>query len=174
MWSVVPSGSQRRSAAQKTQTPQSGLCLTVLLSLCDSWLFRGRTEGYTGQPQQACEGSCLVPFESSALVHLSWPATLTSRVFGPIQLREPMPRQVGKKSRGPRGERGLGFSRRRKGQKFSLYIPQSESHKTFFSLSPELMMTQQTTQFTLCSKDYITTMYPAWGQFLLPFLILIS
>ena len=31
----------------------------------------------------------------------------------------------------------------------------------FFSLSLELMITQQTTQFKLCTKDYITTMYPA-------------
>ena len=30
------------------------------------------------------------------------------------------------------------------------------------------MITQQTTQFKLCTKDYITTMYPAWRQFLLP------
>ena len=30
------------------------------------------------------------------------------------------------------------------------------------------MITQQTIQFELCLKDYITTMYPAWGQFLLP------
>ena len=30
------------------------------------------------------------------------------------------------------------------------------------------MITQQTTQFKLCTKDYITTIYPAWGQFLLP------
>ena len=29
------------------------------------------------------------------------------------------------------------------------------------------MITQQTTQFKLCTKDYIRTMYPAWGQFLL-------
>ena len=36
----------------------------------------------------------------------------------------------------------------------------------FFSLSLELMITQQT-QFKLCSKDYITTMYPALEQFLL-------
>ena len=32
----------------------------------------------------------------------------------------------------------------------------------------ELMIIQQATQFKLCTKDYITTMYPAWGQFLLP------
>ena len=39
------------------------------------------------------------------------------------------------------------------------------------------MIIQQTTQFKLCTKDYITTMYPAWGQFLFPesfWLILIS
>ena len=27
------------------------------------------------------------------------------------------------------------------------------------------MITQQITQFKLCAKDYITTMYPARGQF---------
>ena len=38
----------------------------------------------------------------------------------------------------------------------------SLSHiKCFFPLSPELMITQQTTQFKLCTKDYITTTYPA-------------
>ena len=38
----------------------------------------------------------------------------------------------------------------------------SLSHiKHLFSLSLELMITQQTTQFKLCTKDYITTMYPA-------------
>ena len=39
------------------------------------------------------------------------------------------------------------------------------------------MIIQQTTQFKLCTKDYITTMYPSWGQFFLPenfWLILIS
>ena len=30
------------------------------------------------------------------------------------------------------------------------------------------MITQQTTQFKLCTRDYITTMYPAWEWFLLP------
>ena len=29
------------------------------------------------------------------------------------------------------------------------------------------MITQPTTQFKLCTKDYITTVYPAWEQFLL-------
>ena len=35
-----------------------------------------------------------------------------------IILRESIPRQVDKKSGGPQGERGLEFSRRRKGQTF--------------------------------------------------------
>ena len=39
-------------------------------------------------------------------------------------LRESFPRQVDKKSKGPQGERGLEFSRRKKGQTFFLlYIP---------------------------------------------------
>ena len=39
-------------------------------------------------------------------------------------IRESIPRQIDKKSGGPQGERGLGFSRRRKGQaSFFLYIP---------------------------------------------------
>ena len=57
-------------------------------------------------------------------------------------------------------DKGLEFSRRRKRQTFFF--------STFLSLSPELMIIQQTTQFKLCTKDYITTMYPAWVQFLLP------
>ena len=82
-------------------------------------------------------------------------------------LRGSIPRQVDKKSGGPQGERGLEFSRRRKGQTFFfLYIPQSQLHKTFLSLSLELMITQQT-QFKLCTKDYIIMMYPALGQYLL-------
>ena len=38
---------------------------------------------------------------------------------------------------------------------------------SLFSLSPELMLTQLTTQFRLCTNDYITTPYPAQGKFLL-------
>ena len=41
-----------------------------------------------------------------------------------IIVRESFPRQVDKKSRGPQRERGLEFSRRKKGQTFfPLYIP---------------------------------------------------
>ena len=61
-------------------------------------------------------------------------------------MRESVPRQVDEKSRAPKEEKGvwgpqsrdkgLEFSRRRKGQAsfFFLYIPQSSSHKRFFSL----------------------------------------
>ena len=37
-----------------------------------------------------------------------------------LKLRESVPRQVDKESRGPQGERGLEFSRRKKGQTFFL------------------------------------------------------
>ena len=35
-----------------------------------------------------------------------------------VDLRESIPRQIDNKSRGPQGERGLEFSRRKKGQTF--------------------------------------------------------
>ena len=90
-------------------------------------------------------------------------------------MRESIPRQIDKKSGVPKeekgawgsqsGDRALEFSRRRKGQTsffLSLSTFLSLTHiKTFLSLSLELMITQQTTQFKLCTKDYITTMYPA-------------
>ena len=40
-----------------------------------------------------------------------------------LLVRESIPRQVDKESGGPQGERGLEFSRRRKGQTFLVYIP---------------------------------------------------
>ena len=52
--------------------------------------------------------------------------TLSNSIsYNIIILRESIPRQVDKKSGGPQGERGLEFSRRRKGQTFFflLYIP---------------------------------------------------
>ena len=39
-----------------------------------------------------------------------------------LPLRESFPRQVDKKSRGPQGERGLEFSRRKKGQAFFFFL----------------------------------------------------
>ena len=85
------------------------------------------------------------------------------------KVRESIPRQVDKKSGAPTeenqiwGSQGrdkvLEFSRRRKGQTsfffFFLSLFLSLSHiKRFFSLSLELMITQQTTQFKFCTKDY--------------------
>ena len=84
-------------------------------------------------------------------------------------LRKSIPRQVDKKSRGPWGERGLGFLRRRKRQTFffsSTFL--CHSHIIFFFLSLKMMITQQKTQFKICIKDYIATLYPAWRQFPLP------
>ena len=70
----------------------------------------------------------------------------------------------------PRRRKGL--SKRRQGSGilkeeertnvfFPLYIPQSQSHKASLPLSLELMITQLTTRFGLCTKDYIAVMYPA-------------
>ena len=39
-------------------------------------------------------------------------------ICGNLEVRESIPMQVDKKSRGPHGERGLEFSRRKKGQTF--------------------------------------------------------
>ena len=85
--------------------------------------------------------------------------------------------------------RNPGFPRRRKGpgaleagigvwnsqgggkDKHLFFSPHSlvlVTENIFFNLSLELIITQQTTQFKLCTKDYITIMYPAWGKFLLP------
>ena len=176
-------------------------------------------------------------------------------------VRESIPRQIEKKSRVPKvekgvwesqsGDRGLEFSRRRKGQTFFVYIPsvqfssaaqscptlcdpvnrstpglpvhhqlleftQTHVHRVgdaippshpllspspalnpsqhqglfkwvtlcmkwpkywsfSFSISPSnehpgliSVLVNYPTQFKLCTRDYITTMYPAWGQFLLP------
>ena len=92
-------------------------------------------------------------------------------------LRESIPRQFDKKSGVPKekrrvwdsqgGDGDLEFSRRRKGKmSFWFFFPLSAffglSHiKRFFPLSPELMITQQTSHFKLCPRDYITAMYPA-------------
>ena len=71
-----------------------------------------------------------------------------------LSLRESFPRQVDRESRGSQGERSLEFSRKRKEQTFFFFFSTflSLSHiKQFFSLSLELMITQQTTQFKLCT-----------------------
>ena len=76
-------------------------------------------------------------------------------------MRESIPRQVDKKS--PK-ERGV-WTSQGGGKDKHLFFPStfvSLSHiKLFFPLSLVLMITQQTTQFKLCTKDYITTIHPA-------------
>ena len=59
------------------------------------------------------------------------------------------------------GDRGLGFSRRRKEKNFFPVHFLVLSHKTSNCPSLELMITQQATQFKLCTKDYITIKYTA-------------
>ena len=95
---------------------------------------------------------------------------------------ESIPRQVDKKSGLLRMRKGSGALKveigvwgSQGGEKdklfFSTFLSLSHSHIKlffFFSLSPELMITQQTTQFKLCTSDYITTVYTAYGQFHLP------
>ena len=90
-------------------------------------------------------------------------------------MRESIPRQVDEKSAVPKEEKrvwvsqgedkGLEFSRRRRGQMSFIFSLCSlvliTKKKHFFSLSPELIITQQTTQFQLRSKDYRTILYPA-------------
>ena len=77
-------------------------------------------------------------------------------------MRESIPRQVDK-SGVPEEEKGVWGSQG--GGKDKLFFPSTFlSHiKWIFSLSLELIITQQTTQFKLCTKDCITTVYPAWG-----------
>ena len=78
-------------------------------------------------------------------------------------MRESIPRQVDKKSRVPEEEKGIWGSQgggKNKNFFFSTFL--SLSHiKPLFSLSLKLMITQRTTQFKLCTRDYTTTMYPA-------------
>ena len=79
-------------------------------------------------------------------------------------MRESIPRQVDKKSGFPEEETGVWNSQGGGKDKrlffFSTLLNLSHL-KLFFSLSLELTVTQQTTQFKLCTKNYVTTMYPA-------------
>ena len=79
-------------------------------------------------------------------------------------MRESIPRQVDKKSGFPEEETGVWNSQGGGKDKrlffFSTLLNLSHLN-LFFSLSLELTVTQQTTQFKLCTKNYVTTMYPA-------------
>ena len=86
------------------------------------------------------------------------------------RVRESIPRQVDKKSRLTEEEIGVWNSQGGGKDKclfffffffFFLSTVLHFSHLKGFSLNQELMIIKQTTQFKLCTKDYITTMYPA-------------
>ena len=66
----------------------------------------------------------------------------------------------------PRKREGSGVLKEEKKTNFFFYIP--ESHKSSFFFKPwSWWLHNKTTQLKPCTKDYITAMYPAWGQFLL-------
>ena len=89
-------------------------------------------------------------------------------------IRDSIPRQVDKRRRVPK-ERGsgvpdenIGVWNSQGGGKdklfffFSTFLSLSHMKHFFISLNPELMIThKKTIQFKLCTRDYITTMYPA-------------
>ena len=83
----------------------------------------------------------------------------------PLVVKKSITRQVDKKSGVPKEDRRVWNSQGGgKDKHFFFFLSRflSLSYiKHFFSLSPELMITQQTTQFKLCTKDYITPMYCA-------------
>ena len=86
-----------------------------------------------------------------------------------IPLRESIPRWVDKKSRGPRRREGSGVLEEeirvwgsQEGRRDNVYFSTllSLSHtKQFFSFKPGT--DYYTIQFKFCTRDYITTMYPA-------------
>ena len=82
-----------------------------------------------------------------------------------LPLRESFPRQVDKKSRGPQGERGLEFSRRKKGQtsfpslhSLGLYNNNVLCLRTVSGLNLLANSVNYGSRPALY-KDYITTMY---------------
>ena len=58
----------------------------------------------------------------------------------------------------PKEEKGIWNSQGGEKNKHFFFSPStvlSLTHKTFFTLSQELMITEQTIQFKLCTKDYL-------------------
>ena len=78
-------------------------------------------------------------------------------------MRESFPRQVDKKSRGPQGERGLEFSRRKKGQPFFLlYLGLYNNNVLCLRTVSGLNLLANSVNYGSRSalyKDYITTKY---------------
>ena len=97
-----------------------------LLEKCKSKLQWGTTSHWSQWPssknlQTVNAGGGVEKREPS--LHCWWECKFIQPLWK--TLRESVPRQVDKESRGPQGERGLEFSRRKKGQTFFflLYIP---------------------------------------------------
>ena len=84
-------------------------------------------------------------------------------------MRESIPRQADK-SRVPEEEKGVWNSQGGREEKHLFFSPLhslvlvTQNTFLFFSLSLELMITQQTTQFKLCTKDYIHQDFPGGSE----------
>ena len=103
--------------------------------------------------------------ETGQLRHFRAAALGASLAGGLLLLRESFPRQVDKKSRGPQGERGLGFSGRKKGQtlfpslhSLGLYNNNIFCLRTLSGLNPLANSVNYGSRPALY-KDYMTTRY---------------
>ena len=79
-------------------------------------------------------------------------------------MRESFPRQVDKKFRGPQGERGLEFSRRKKGQIFFPSLHSLDNNVSCLRIVSGLNLLANSVNYgsrPALYKDYITTMYSA-------------
>ena len=80
-------------------------------------------------------------------------------------MRESIPRQIDKKSRVPKEEKGIWGSQ---SGDWESGILKEEKRTNFFFLPSTFLSVSYITQFKLCTRDYTTSMYLAGGQFLLP------
>ena len=88
----------------------------------------------------------------------NWEIGMTHKTL----LSATVPRWVDKKSGIPEeGKRVWGSQGRGKDKLFFSTFLNVSPIKRFFSSSLELMITQQTTQFKLCTRDYTTALYPS-------------
>ena len=83
-------------------------------------------------------------------------------------MRESIPRQIDKKFRVPKEEKGVWGSQ---SGNWGSGILKDEKRTNFFFFFPplhSLVLVNYTTQFKFCAREYTTTMYLAGGQFFLP------
>ena len=83
-------------------------------------------------------------------------------------VRESIPRQIDKKFRVPKEEKGVWGSRSGDWESEILEEKRTKDCTCFFFPLHSLVLVNSTTQFKLYTGDYTTTVYPAGGQFLLP------